>query len=518
MESELFEVESNQPFSKSKIWQFNRDFYRFRGISAFSEGIVPHQLTSNALVGKTYAELIFGLLKDLAFKGQTNEPVYILELGAGHGRLAFHIIIHLQKLIKATNLQLPSYCFVISDIVEENLAFFLKHPQFTSFYKAGILEVAYFDGIGGEHLDLRYSKKTIAIQALSQPIVAIANYFFDSIPSDLFKIQDKEISKCYVSINSKGNPEHLKPDDLIKNLDLTLKYTNVEEDTYNNPNYNLILDSYRNVLEETYFFFPEQAIRCIENVKNLSKSGLLLLSLDKGFHEIDDLKKRKEPDVVNHGSFSIWVNFNALGQHCEQLGGLNLFPSYSTFHLELVALMYLEDNESFCNTIAAYEHFVNNFGPDDFNTLKHHAYLNAPRLKVKDVIALLRLSSYDSLFFVKLLPRLKQLSKSITFNERRRIAETMHNVWDMYFSIGEDFDLAYEIGSIFYDLGFYNDALSYFQYSVNLYGHKPDTFYNTALSYYQLRQDTQFLETIVKAKASYPDSDLFENLEKLDIS
>ena len=78
MVPELYEIEAAKKFSESKIWQFNRDYYIQKGLSAFNEDKVPHHLTSNSLVGKTYAELIFGFLQDLASHGQTTETVYIL--------------------------------------------------------------------------------------------------------------------------------------------------------------------------------------------------------------------------------------------------------------------------------------------------------------------------------------------------------------------------------------------------------------------------------------------------------
>jgi tetratricopeptide (TPR) repeat protein len=128
------------------------------------------------------------------------------------------------------------------------------------------------------------------------------------------------------------------------------------------------------------------------------------------------------------------------------------------------------------------------------------------------------LSFYDSTFFIKLLPRLKQASKDITFNERKRIAETMHQVWKMYFSIGESYDLPYEIAGFFYDLGFYNEALDYFQFAESLHGQKADIIYNLALSYYQLRQDKAFFDTIIRGKEAYPNNKIFTDLEQLDVS
>ena len=94
MPSDYYTIETNTPFSESLIWQLNRDFYHQRGILAWSDDIVPHHMTSNSKVGKTYAELIFGLLQDVAIKSDSHEKVYILEMGAGHGRLAFHILSH----------------------------------------------------------------------------------------------------------------------------------------------------------------------------------------------------------------------------------------------------------------------------------------------------------------------------------------------------------------------------------------------------------------------------------------
>jgi len=98
MSEQTYLLESAKPFGESMIWQLNREYYLEKGPEAWRTQKVPHQLTSNSMVGMTYAELIFAVMKDLAHEGKTDERLYILELGAGHGRLAYHIIIHLQRL------------------------------------------------------------------------------------------------------------------------------------------------------------------------------------------------------------------------------------------------------------------------------------------------------------------------------------------------------------------------------------------------------------------------------------
>lgn len=518
-EDEYFEIESKTPFSECLIWELNRAFYQEKGIGAWSEDIVPHNLTSNAKVGKTYAELIFAFLKDLSSKGKQEEVVYVVELGAGHGRLAFHVLQHLQKLVHSVQgqLQLPSYCYVLTDIVEDNLSFFHTHPQFQTYFDEGILDVSYFDAIESEKLYLRNGKKTIHSKDLNQPILAIANYFFDSLPNELFFIQNKEIAECEVSIHSKANPEGLSAEGLLKNLEFSYHKSVPSSPIYQESLINDILEDYRSSISNSYLFFPKKAMKCLHNLQSLSKAGLVLLTIDKGFHELHNLENKKEPDIITHGSMSLWVNYHALSAYCTKQGGKAFFPSFSNFHLEIGCLLFLEESETYHETDAAYQQFVNEFGPDDFNSIKKLAYFNVSRLKLQDLIALYRLSAYDSTVFIKLLPRLKQVARTITFNERRRLAQTMDNVWKMYFNIKENYDLAYEIGGMLYDLGYYTEALNYFQYSVNLYGTKADIYYNQALCYYQLRQDQLFFNALNRGKELFPDFGLFKNLESLDM-
>ena len=518
MDFDQFEIQSKTLFSESLIWQFNRDFYQEKGISAWSDDTVPHHLTSNSSVGRTYAALIYAILKDLSSVENENEIVYILDLGAGHGRLGFHILKHLQSLISESVEKIPKYCYILSDIVHDNLTFLSNHPQLQDFFRDGVLDISYYDAIESEKLYLRKSKTTINPTELKQPLLAIANYFFDTIPSELFFIQNNVISDCFVSISSKENPVEMDPEGLIDNMNLTYHKSVSNLPLYKETLLNEILEDYREFKSDTHVFFPKKAMDCLTNLKALSKTGLVLLTMDKGFHELNSLKNKKEPDIVKHGSFSLWVNYHALSKYCTKKGGRVLFPSFSNFHLEIGCLLFLTSHESYLHTNLAYNDVVNNFGPDDYNSIKRLIYSNLSRLKLVELIAFYRLSAYDSTIFIKLLPRLKQVIKTITIKERRRLAETLNSVWEIYFNINEDFDLSYEIGGIFYDLGYYSEALNYFQYSVDLFGIKADVSYNQALCYYQLRQDKLFFKTLNIIKQLFPDFELLKNLENLDMT
>lgn len=79
-------------FSEAPIWELQRTYYEQLGLQAWANDQVPQYITSNPMIGTAYAEIIFGFLQDRAQKGFTTEPVVVLELGAGVGRLAFHVL------------------------------------------------------------------------------------------------------------------------------------------------------------------------------------------------------------------------------------------------------------------------------------------------------------------------------------------------------------------------------------------------------------------------------------------
>ncbi|MGB0929949.1 MAG: SAM-dependent methyltransferase [Chitinophagales bacterium] len=516
MNHQTYVIEASKPFSESLIWQLNRDYYQQEGIEAWSKGTVPHHLTSNSLVGKTYAELIFAFLKDLSYKGKTQEKVYILELGAGHGRLAFHVLKHLERLTLQVGLNLPPYCYVLSDIVEENLNFFDTHFQFQPYFDKGILDITYFDAIKSKHIFLRRSNLQISSKELTQPLLVIANYFFDSIPKDLFLVQDKNISECSISLQTHEDPNGMNTVDLLKKIKTVYEHRPMTQPYYEDAVLNEILEDYRELLTDSYLFFPHKGFQCLENLRQLSQQGLMLLSIDKGFHELEEIQNVDTPEMVAHGSMSFWVNFHAFGLYAQKRGGKTLFPAFSNFHLELACLFLLPDSEQYTETQAAYHRVVNEYGPDDFNGFKKFSYKYISKMKLPDVIGMLRLGAYDSALFVNVLPRIKQTCQKITPKERTRLSQTMHETWNMYFSISESNDLAFEIAGIFYQLGYYKEALIYFQFSINLFGYTSDIYYNRALCYYQLRQDSLFLRTVKEAKLHFP-LENFEHLDSLDL-
>jgi hypothetical protein len=511
-------VEKLQPFADSHIWQLCRDYYQQTGLDAWRSGTVPHHMTSNAMVGKTYAQLIFAFLKDLAAKGQHEEMVYLIELGAGHGRLAFHILKHLERLAAQPGHVLPPYCYIISDIVESNLQFFEQHEQFQPYFKQGVLDVAYFDAVESQELLLRYARKTVLPTSLTQPLLAIGNYFFDTLPNDLFRVHAQEIHLCGVQLEMEEDPAGIDAAGMLEKV--AVYYDDLPQSTpfYEQEEWNNLLEVYRQQLSQTYLLFPRLGLLSLERLKDLSTKGLMLLTMDKGYQQLEELDHLEVPDMVTHGSMSFAVNYHAFRVLCEQKGGQAYFSDFSNRNLQMGCLLYLNDSDTFLATKAAYQEVVNDFGPGDFNGVKKFAYKHIHTMTLVELIAVARFGAYDATLFVNFLPRLKALSQEVTYAERQRLALLMHHTWDTYFTINEGDDLAFEMAGIFYLLGYYQEALDYFGHSAHEYGQTPDLYYNQILCYYQLRQDKLFAQTLKQAQNSFPGYERFADLASLDLN
>lgn len=114
-------------FSEAPIWELQRTYYEQLGLQAWANDQVPQYITSNPMIGTAYAEIIFGFLQDRAQKGFTTEPVVVLELGAGVGRLAFHVLQQLCELIQYAGVLLPPFRYVMSDLPWKNIEGWQQH-------------------------------------------------------------------------------------------------------------------------------------------------------------------------------------------------------------------------------------------------------------------------------------------------------------------------------------------------------------------------------------------------------
>jgi hypothetical protein len=137
-------------------------------------------------------------------------------------------------------------------------------------------------------------------------------------------------------------------------------------DYYADPAFDALLRHYQANLEDSVLEFPVAALECLRALRRLAHDRLLLLSADRGYHRPDDLPGRPAPTLNIHGSFSMVVNYHALGHYVVQQGGQFLATAGAPSELDVCAALLGRHPADYPETRQAYQQAVERFGPDDF--------------------------------------------------------------------------------------------------------------------------------------------------------
>jgi len=481
--------------SRSLIWKLQRAYFTERGVEAWRQGEVPHYVTSNPTIANCYAEIVLAFWRDRQRlappQDRADQPLTICELGGGSGRFAFYFLQRLALLCDRAGVRPDCFRYVLTDIAESNLDFWRRHPRLQPFFAAKQLDIAQFDLTQPAELALRVGGDRIGLHGLRQPLVTIANYVFDGVPQDLFRIVDQRCNQCLVSLVLDRNPDGLGATELLAGLAVRYRDQPIDEPPYPEPWLQRLLHDYQRQLRDTHLLFPAAGLRCLHHMAQLSEHGLLLLSADKGEHRLEALEGRSPPNPVRHGSVSLPINYHAFTSFCQHEGGLALVPTSRHRSINVIGLLMVADAAGHLETRNAYQRHVEEFGPDDFFTIMRQARQSLPQMSAQEILAFLRLSHHDSHQFGRHLPRLQQLAADFDDAMRHDVIAAAETVWAHYFPLGEEFDLANQIATLFYAMDDYPRALIYFQRSTEIYGEDTGTLYNMAACLHLLGENEE---------------------------
>jgi tetratricopeptide (TPR) repeat protein len=474
---------------------------------AWRQGTVPHYITSNPFMANAYARVVLGFLCDCQAGPAPlvpDQPLYIVELGAGSGRFAFHFLKKLQGWQARSAFQELPVKYVMTDFARPTIDAWQAHPWLRPLVAQGLLDYAQFDVVADQELKLIHSGEILAPGTVGNPLVVIANYFFDSIPQDAFYINE---GKLYESLVTMTAPNDLADSELLKQIEISYEQRPVDGDYYDDPACNHILRGYQERLTDTFLLFPCAAIDGLRRLGRLSQGRLLLLSADKGYHRAADLQGRGPAGITVHGSFSMMVNYHALGQYVRHQGGQALGTDRRHNSLNVSAFILGEPSSGAVETRQAYTAAIEQFGPDDFYTLKKGIEKIYDTLTLPQLLAYLRLSGWDANILLGCFPTLLGRVDSLSEAEREALSEAIQQVWDIYYPIGEERDLAFELGMLVYGMANYAEALEFFRRSLSLYGRDASTAYNIGMCHYGLGQVAAALAWVGQALKIDPSFD-----------
>jgi len=489
-----FLVEGPKLFSESLIWELQRRFYERHGIEAWGGGRIPFGISTSPHIAAAYARVFFGFLRDWLPVLDRSQPVYIVELGAGSGRLGFNFLNALASFFDDSALRDVRFTYVLTDFVENNVRFWEGHPSLRPFVEQGRLDFARFDAATDRSLTLRVSGAVLEPGAVANPIVLFANYLFDSIPQNLFSVEDGELFAVTVALTSpQAEPDPLDPE-VITRIQLEYDRHAADEGFYGDAASSRVLAFYRDAIDGAVIPFPHAVLQCIDFFRELSGGRMMLLSGDKGDHRLEDYQGRDLPSLTLHDTgFSITFNYHALAEYFAGLGGEVLTTSFRPTSLNI--LSFVLGAASTVETRQAFRDSIDLNSPDDNYTGLLSAEKNED-ISLVELMALVRMKRYDTHSFLLAWPRFAKKLPTLPVSAIPDLREMVDRLWENYFELGEKHNLAFHLGVLLAAVGDYADSVVYFERSLARSPGHTTTLFNLANSFMNLGQPARALELL----------------------
>jgi hypothetical protein len=334
-------------------------------------------------------------------------------------------------------------------------------------------------------------------------LALIANYVFDSLPQDVFVVQEGKIFEALVTTTKPAaSSSENSATETLSSLQLSYKNSPVPPNRYPDQSWNRILELYRSNLPAATVLFPSQALKTLQELGTQADGRMLVVAADKGHaHESDLSFSRGEPALEWHAAncFSLMVNFDAIGKYFEIIGGHALMPDKHSASLSICAFLQGRPGDQFPATRTAYLESQAAFGPDDLFTMLGWLNAHMEEMSVPQILATLRLTRWDCTALVRLFPVLARQLRTVS-RERNDLRRAVLNTWANHYPInlGENI-LAFYCGVILLELRFFDDALSMFKASQEIFGRSAATSYNLGLCSIGLGRSAEALAFMVEA-------------------
>jgi hypothetical protein len=448
-------IAADQRLSQSLIWQIQRLYFQQKGMQAWQADEVPHTISSNPYMARAYAQVVLGYLRDCAAAQAVDpkQPIYIVELGAGSGRLAYHFLHQFFPRWQGLALADWPIKFVMTDFVPEILDFWQGQARFQPWIEAGVLDFALFDVMEKRPLTLHHAHITLTPDRMANPLILIANYFFDSIPQDSFVIEAGQLCQNLLTLLSHQPEPDLADPTIWERLELAYEAIPLAEPPYEEPVYNQILAGYEAILPDTAVSFPNIGLDCVRYWQGFGNGRALLLSADRGVTLLDSLVGQDVPLPNLHGSFSLMVNYHAIGQYVELTGGQALHPAQYQDNLQVAAFLLGPPPQDGRETRQAFADAIGQAGPDDFFAIKQALEPHLDSLTLPQMLSYLRLSVWDTAVFHDCFPTLLTQVEQADPVWYEDVVLVLRHIWERYLPLGEDDVLTGRMGQLLAVMG-----------------------------------------------------------------
>ncbi|MFO1066550.1 MAG: tetratricopeptide repeat protein [Pirellulales bacterium] len=314
----------------------------------------------------------------------------------------------------------------------------------------------------------------------------IANYFFDSLPIDVWQSDEYQLRSCCPVFQLPAGDEQpdTKDPSVLDHLDVQWHKVPTHGDAYHVAEWNDILNEMHRRVGVGSFTMPVCGLETLDLVDSWAERSLLLLSADKGYPSAELYQGRDLPSMSRHGCFSFNVNYAALETWFERRGGRSYLPDYQHGYIETAVMVSSRETNSFSQL--GYEaETIEQFSPDEFYGVTKRC--DESGLSLRTCLGLLKLSCYEPLLLYRLRRSIRARVEGADASELQMLDDVLQRTWRNNYHLRE-YDLAFTIGFIYQRMNQLTIALQFYDESLRLFGDNSFTWLNIAGCRYELGQ------------------------------
>ncbi len=502
-------IEEGKRLSNSILWQWQKNYYDSQGINAWVSQI-PFEVTSNPFIANSYAHIAVAFIRDyLASKPESvKDPFYFIELGTGSGKFSFYAIKSILDLLKLAGMDQVKINYIMSDFTNHNIQYYKTHPALLPFINAGVIDFAIFDMESRNPVKLEISNITLDNKILTNPLIAFANYVFDTTSYDAYTINQNTIRELLITIKTDKSNMSGNNVNKMENLQISFSPADIENVNYSNEGINNVLNEYKTIFKKTSVLMPTGAMNAIQYLTELSSNQLLLISTDKGNSSIDSLENQDHPVLTFHDTscFSMMVNYHALALYFKINNGDAFLETSRDVTLETGVFLSGFKFSDLHETNIAIEHYIEETSPCDYYKLDKRIRESYRECDLDTLATHLSLSHWDPAIYAAIADRVESLIPTADKELTRFLAKNMPKVAGNYYYMPRSEPTLFHVGYFFHLLQKYDDAIQYYEkalpFEINLFY----IHYNLGLCYYAQGNNEKALEHLHSALGINPDS------------
>jgi tetratricopeptide (TPR) repeat protein len=445
-------IERDVPFSRSLIWTLQASAYGSLGPNAWGSGTVPLYITSNPFLARQYVALLVAYLRDLDRAGrlERNEPVYLFDLGAGCGRFAYLCVRELQRL-QALDIGLKGlrFCYVLTENVEATTQYWEQHPLLQPLFETAWMDYACFDVLEDAQIALKVSGTNLVAGSLKNPAILIANYLFDTVPQELYRVEAGDLEEGCVTLHvEREGLTDIHDPALIDELRCSFSYRPLDASPFAEQSIDhRVLQHYCDAFSQATCHLPSAGYRVLENLGRLSGGRFFLLAGDQGITQKEQVPRLGDPELSLHGTFSVPVDYYALGLFFDLQDGQVWRSASLDQDFVVLAGAMGEGNLRFDSLRLSFEQSVNRFEMQDYWHLLNSIEEDCPKPSLNQVLRLVKLSQWDPPSFHAFFAAVREHARKADTHDRARIIYCMERVADAFYPV------TVEEGAFFTNLG-----------------------------------------------------------------